>query len=101
MNLSEIKTIVNSSGIHDELKCKLIFNAIAKDKNAIPHILDILNIESDAELSRALITLQDLNIGKKKSKPIVELDFVVNEIKKHYLKCKDTIRCNFKIKGLP
>jgi hypothetical protein len=60
-----------------------------------------LILDSNMELSRALITLQDPNIGKKKPKPYIELDFVVGEIKKHYLKWQDKIKCTFKIKGLP
>lgn len=111
MNIKEIKSIVDIKDLDDNTKSELILHVIAKDKKAIPTILSIIEIErkmnneligdSNAELSRALITLQDPNIGKKKPKPIVELDFVVNEIKKHYLKWEDTVRCNFKIKGLP
>lgn len=60
-----------------------------------------LILESNAELSLALITLQDPNIGKRRPKPYIELNFVIEQIKQHYLKWKDYIKCTFKIEGLP
>jgi len=111
MDIKSIRHIVNEESITEDVKKNLILSIIALDKDSIPMILEILEnerrkkneliIDSNAELSRALVTLEDPNIGKKRPKPIVELSFVVDEIKKHYLKWQDTIKCNFKIKGLP
>ena len=78
MNVAKIKEIVNL-GISDEQKERYILSIIADDKKAIPTILNILNIErekreelildSNAELSRALIVLKDDNL--KYSKKII------------------------------
>ena len=110
MKIDHIRQVVNSS-LPEPVMRSVILSVIAEDKNAIPDILEILNserkqnkellLETNAELSRALLTLIDPNLGKKKPKPYIELAFVVNEIKKHYIKWKDKIKCNFKIEGLP
>lgn len=109
MDIKSIKSVLDNNLLPDDVKGDIILSIIALDKNALPMILKILDserekneeliMESNAELSRALITLQDPNIGKKK--PIIELSFVIGEIKKHYIKWQNTIKCNFKIKGLP
>lgn len=110
MNIQQIQQIVNSS-LPDNAKRLCIITVIANDEQAIPDILEMLNneretnkeliLESNAELSRALITLQDPNLGKKNPKPYIELSFVIGEIKKHYLKWQNKIKCTFKVDGLP
>jgi hypothetical protein len=111
MNIEDIRAIVNNDNLPKQVQKNYILSIIAKDEDAIPLIMEILNFErqekkelildSNMELSRALITLQDPNIGKDKPKPYIELAFVVGEIKKHYLKWQDKIRCCFKVAGLP
>jgi len=51
-------------------------------------------------LSRALIVLNDNNL-KYNKKVVAEPKWVVGEIKKHYLKWKDYIKCTFNVEGLP
>ena len=108
MNVEKIKEVVNLD-ISDEQKERYILAIIADDKKAIPTILNILNIErekkeelildSNAELSRALIVLKDDNL-KYNKKIIADPKWVVGEIIKHYQKWKDYVRCNFKVDGL-
>lgn len=110
MDLEKINKIVNQDELPNIHKRDLILSVIANDKDAIPYILQILNFErkdakellldQNAELSRALIVLNDKNLKAKKN-IIVEPSFVVEEIKKHYLKWKNKIKCNFKVEGLP
>ena len=59
-----------------------------------------LLLDTNVELSRALLVLNDKNL-KTNKKVIADPQWVVGEIKKHYLKWKDYIRCNFKVEGLP
>lgn len=108
MDIKKIKEIVNLD-IPDEQKERYIIAIIADDKKVIPTILNILNIErekreelildSNAELSRALIILNDDNL-KYNKKISADPKWVVGEIIKHYQKWKDYIKCNFKIDGL-
>jgi hypothetical protein len=109
MDIQKITTIVNSNEISNDIKSKFILEIIATDKNIIPSILNILEIErtknnelildQNAELSRALIVLKDENL-KYNKKIISDPKWVVGEIIKHYKKWKDIIRCNFKIDEL-
>jgi len=111
MDINSIKLIIDKEGIPQDIKEEMILSIIAKDENTIPYMLSVLGEEreqnkaliqdSNLELSRALLALQDPNVGKKRPKPYIELDFVINEIKKHYIKWQHNIRCCFKIKGLP
>lgn len=111
MDIKKIKEIVNNNSLPEQMQKNYILSIIAKDEDVIPLVMEILNYEraekkellldSNMELSRALITLQDPNIGKTKPKPYIELDFVIGEIKKHYLKWQDKIKCCFKVEGLP
>lgn len=111
MNINKIIQIVNSDHLSDDIKEQMIISVLADDPKVIPIIMEILEhersvnkellLDSNVELSLALITLQDPNIGKTKPKPYIELDFVINEIKKHYLKWADKIRCCFNVEGLP
>lgn len=108
MNVKKIKEVVNLE-ISDEKKERLILSIIADDKKAIPTILNILNVErekreelildSNAELSRALVVLKDDNL-KYNKKIIADPKWVAGEIIKHYQKWKDYVICNFKVDGL-
>lgn len=110
MEINKIRQAVNS-GLPNEVVRRLILRVIADDEKAIPDILEILDeerainrqllLDTNLELSRAFMTLEDPNIGKKKPKPIIELGFVTGEIRKHYLKWQDRIKCCFKMEGLP
>jgi hypothetical protein len=109
MNIKQIKQIVNAD-LPEVQQRQAILTIIADDKNAIPYIMEILNhertttqellLDSNHELSRALVVLNDENL-KSNKKVVADPKWVVGEIKKHYLKWKDYIKCNFKIDGLP
>lgn len=109
MDVKKIKEIVNLD-ISDEQKERYILAIIADDKKAIPDILNILNIErekreelildSNAELSRALIILKDDNLRYNSKKIIADPKWVVGEIVRHYQKWSGYVRCNFKVDGI-
>lgn len=111
MNIKSIKEVVNNDALPDSVKEQIIIRILANDKKVIPTILEILEnersethellLDTNLELSRAFILLEDPNLGKKKPKPRIELTFVTGEIRKHYLKWQDRIKCCFKIEGLP
>ena len=108
MDIKKIEQIVNTK-LSDEQKEYAILCIIADDKNAIPTILQILErerqqkmeliLDSNSELSRALVVLNDKNL-KWNKKCIAEPNWVVGEIIKHYKKWSHLIRCNFKVDGL-
>ena len=108
MDIKKIEQIVNTK-LSDEQKEYAILCIIADDKNAIPTILQILErerqqkmeliLDSNSELSRALLVLKDKNL-KWNKKCIADPNWVVGEIIKHYKKWSHLIRCNFKIEGL-
>ena len=108
MDIKKIGQIVNTK-LSDEQKEYLILCTISDDKNAIPTILQILDrereqreeliLDSNSELSRALLVLKDKNL-KWNKKCIADPSWVVGEIIKHYKKWSHLIRCNFKIEGL-
>lgn len=108
MNLKAIKAIT-TSGLSDEYQSRAILEVLANDPDVIPNILSILEIEretkrelildSNAELSRALIVLKDDNLKWNKS-IASDPKWVSDEIIKHYKKWKNVIKCNFKIKEL-
>ena len=108
MNIKKIKEVLNLD-IPDEQKEIYILSIIADDKKAIPTILNILNserekreeliLDSNAELSRALIVLKDDNL-KYNKKIIADPKWVSGEIIKHYQKWKDYVKCNFKVDGI-
>ena len=108
MDIKKIEQIVNTK-LSDEQKEYLILSTISDDKNAIPTILQILDrereqreeliLDSNSELSRALLVLKDKNL-KWNKKCIADPSWVVGEIIKHYKKWSHLIRCNFKIEGL-
>ncbi|MES2287416.1 MAG: hypothetical protein V4547_17110 [Bacteroidota bacterium] len=109
MDLKSIKAIIDSKEYPDSVKENLIIHVLSDDDNVIPIMLKILDgerdnnkeliMDSNAELSRALLTLEDPKLKTKK--PIIELKFVTGEIRKHYLKWQKKIRCTFKMEGLP
>ena len=108
MNIKKIKEVVNLD-ISDKQKEIYILSIIADDKNAIPTILNILSserekreeliLDSNVELSRALLVLKDDNL-KYNKKIIADPKWVSGEIIKHYQKWKDYIKCNFKVDGI-
>ena len=109
MDIKSIKQIVNSD-LPSDYQEKAILSILANDEKVIPYIMEILDnerkqskeliLDTNAELSRALLVLNDNNL-KSSEKIVAEPKWVVDEIKKHYLKWKDYIKCNFKIDGLP
>lgn len=108
MNIKTIKEIVNS-GMDEGNQRKAILSVIANDVKAIPYIMEILDnerkqkqeliLDSNAELSRALIVLSDENL-KSNKKIIANPKWVAEEIKKHFLKWSNIIKCNFNVDGL-
>ena len=110
MNLEKIKKIVNSGNSNWD---KLLIVELSKDPNVIPIIMNLLAAErstnekllmdTNAELSRALVTILDENYGKTEGKQKAYIDriWVAAQIKDHYLKWKEFIKCCFKIEGLP
>ena len=109
MDIKRIKQIVNSD-LSTDYQEKAILSILADDKKVIPYIMEILDherkqnkeliLDSNAELSRALLVLNDDNLKYNKN-VVAEPKWVVGEIKKHYIKWKDYIGCTFKIDGLP
>lgn len=108
MDITSIKNVVNSN-LPLDYQEKAILSIIAKDKQAIPYIMEILDNErkinkelisdSNAELSRALVVLSDKNLKSNKN-IIADPKWVVGEIKKHYLRWTGHIKCNFQIDDL-
>ena len=108
MNINELKLVINST-MTNELKERAILTILSQDNKVIPHILEILQneratnkellLDTNMELSRALIVLNDDNL-KPNKKVLVDPKWVAGEIFKHYIKWKDYIRCNFKFKQL-
>ena len=109
MDIKSIKQIVNSD-LPIDYQEKAILSILADDKKVIPYIMEILEnerkqskeliLDTNSELSRALLVLNDENL-KSNKKVVADPKWVVGEIKKHYLKWKDYIKCNFKVDGLP
>ena len=109
MDIKTIKQIVNSNLPADHQE-RAILSVLADDKKVIPYIMEILDnerkqtkellLDTNAELSRALIVLKDDNLRYNK-KVVADPKWVVGEIKKHYLKWKDYIKCTFNVDGLP
>lgn len=108
MNIKKLKEVVNSNDLDSSVQNRLIIEIISKDKKVIPIMLELLQAEreienellteTNSELSRALVALE---IGQPEKTKGVSSVWVVEQIKKHYLKWQDYIKCNFKIKGLP
>lgn len=105
MDIQAIKKIVNSD-LPTAYQEKAILSVLANDKNVIPYIMEILAderakneeliLDQNAELSRALLVLDDKNL-KATAKVVADPKWVSGEIKKHYLKWKDVVKCNFVI----
>lgn len=108
MNLQLIKEIINSS-LREEEKKIAILKILAQDKNIFKYLLKFLEdernfnkrllLDTNEELSRALVCLNDNNI-KVNKKAILNPKWVVSKIKKHYTKYENYILCNFKINDL-
>lgn len=111
MDINSIKQIVNSD-LPNDYQEKAILSIIAIDKKVIPYIMEILEnerkqskellLDTNMELSRALVTLRLKPSDVKTKKALKEhTEFVIDEIKKHYIKWKDYIKCCFNVDGLP
>ena len=109
MDINKIKEIVNSP-LPEIYKEKAILSVLAADKKVIPYIMEILNYEREknieiitdfnVELSRALVALDDENV-KSNKKAKLDPKWVAGEMRKHYLKWQDFVKCGFVVKGLP
>lgn len=111
MDLKSIKEIV-CSDVPEYAQERLILSVLAQDKKVIPYIMEILKNERDessellldtnSELGRALATLITCHNSLRKNKMDVssQVDFVINEIKKHYKKWKGSIGCCIKVDGV-
>lgn len=85
----------------DQHKEALIFKAIAKNKNAVPYVLQLLNIErleidelindANVELSRAHLLAAKNAKNRKMTKKGFGIWFVNEEIEKFYKKHKGKI----------
>ncbi len=108
MDIKKIRDIINLN-LPDEVTENYLIAIISDDKKVIPTLLKMLDserelkekllLDTNAELSRALVVLQDKNL-KYNKKIIADPPWVVGEIIKHYKKWKDYIGCCFKIKEL-
>lgn len=111
MDIKNIKLIVNSN-LSIDCQEKAILSILATDKKVIPYIMEILEkerkqneellLDTNLELSRAFVSLVANPTTIKQKRLLKEQkDYVISEIKKHYLKYKDYIKCGFNIEGLP
>ena len=99
MKIEDIKTVVNSN-LPDDIKERTILQIISNDKKVIPYLLIMLQTEreskeelildSNVELSRAATVLQNPELA--------DSNWVVEQIKLHYEKWKEVIKCNFSLK---
>ena len=93
MDLGKIKKIVNSDDLPDVFKSKLIIDVIAKDKNSIPDILNILNSErkqKDELTSDMNLLLSKAHLGLEK--PELNNDkYIQDEIVEFYKKYKGMV----------
>lgn len=111
MDLKKIKEIVNSNLPH-KIQESAILSVLSHDEKVIPHMLEILEnernhskellLDTNVELSRALVTLDSKPTTPSAKRDLKEqTTYVVGEIKNHYLKWEDYIKCCFKVQGLP
>lgn len=111
MDIKRIKDIVNST-LPTEIQERYILSVLSDDKKVIPYIMEILEnerkqsktllLDTNVELSRALVTLNAIPTTPSAKRDLKEqTTFVVEEIKKHYLKWQNHIKCCFNVKGLP
>lgn len=101
--IKKIKEILNDPIYPDDVKKQLMFEEIAKDKDAIPAILSILSSERrkkkelisemNLQLSRAHIALEK---GKPAKRGLNSDRFVEKEIEKFYILNHDQIGHCFK-----
>lgn len=109
MNLENISIILKNPEISDYQKINFMLQEIAEDEKAIEYVLVLLHKEREinkelitdqnAELSRALVVLKDSSVKHKK--PIVDPQWVKEQIMNHYIKWQHKIKCCFQIEGLP
>lgn len=105
MNIEEIKRICNSTSFSLESRETMILRLIAKDKKAVPYIIEMLNSERqiknniisdmNVELSRSLVFIEENTEETKKNKKLpiekqgFSRTFVVNSINDFWNKYKD------------
>ena len=87
----------------------IIMEYVSNDENVIPNVLKILNFErkrkeellnnTSFELSRALVAFEFYE--KNTPSNLKQKKWIVSEIKKHFIKWKEYVRCNFNVKDLP
>ncbi len=102
MNIKLITEIVNDRTNSEDEKRSLIIGVLARDKNAMPDILELLAeerknkneliIDFNLELSRANIYIDERPESKDEIKNRFNKQFVTDEIRKFYIKYKDFIR---------
>jgi hypothetical protein len=101
MDIERLKKVLNDSNFPDELKKDEIVRILAKDKDVIPNVLDILKNERESkselcsdlmvELARAYIYIDTIKEPKSQSKESFNKKFVISEMDKMYLKHKSAL----------
>ena len=98
MNLKSIKEVVNSESLSDAQKINSILQIFSEDKDFLPKVLKVIQIERD--FNKELITecnfqLSRADIGLEK--PMLNEDnFINNEIKSFYMNYKGFVGHCFK-----
>lgn len=107
MNLEELKTILNSDILSDEIKKSEIINSLSKDENVINVVMHILERERankqellkemNLELARAHIYIDEIDFSnvKLENNKSFNRAFVLDSIAKFYVKYKDYISHSF------
>jgi hypothetical protein len=100
MDLKKLKAILINDDLPDDHKKYLIIKVLSDDKEVIPMILEILDVEREnkkeliidlnLELSRAHIMIEMLPESKKKLS--LDRQFVLDKIAEFYIKWKGKIR---------
>ncbi len=92
MDLQSISKVLESENLDSRQKEDLILSIIAKDKKAIPMVMDMLDYERSQK--EELINDLNLNLGRADcflEDNIPEKDFVIKEIKGLYEKWRGVI----------
>lgn len=110
MDILSIKSIVNSDQLPEDMRASMIISVLAKDKEVIPLILEIIDVERkqkeelivdmNLELSRAEVHIKNptlasgINSTKAKDEELKlaqAKEFVLNHITAFYVKYKEVI----------
>lgn len=101
MNLNNIKEIVDSN-LPNNIKEKLIIVELSKDSQVIPKVMEILNVEREA--NKSLITDANVQISRfvaqAQSPRLVEKEFLIEQAKKFYDKYEQIQPC-YNLEGFP